>query len=62
MRELKRSIAKARMRERGLTKINRQRFSKTAGALGSFFSRNWREFAAMEPLKPKRRRRSTYGV
>ena len=52
MRQLKRSIAKANMRDAGLRRINRGRYTTDAKgritSVGSIFSRYWREFVSPE--------------
>ena len=50
MRQLKRSIAKANMRDAGLRRINKPRYTTDAKGritpVGSLFSQRWREFVA----------------
>ena len=43
MRKLARSVARAKMKKQGLTKINKKR-----GDGPSFFSDNWRRYAGMK--------------
>lgn len=60
MRELKRSIARSKMRDQGIARINKKTIEivdengKPTGEMASFFSAHWREF-----IGEKSRRRTT---
>lgn len=45
MRTLRRSIAHAKMRAKGLTKVNKPRKGLKGEPLPSYFATHWREYA-----------------
>lgn len=63
MRKLKRSMAKANMRELGMKRLNKKRWTMTpagdrmiAARMPSIFAENWRKYVYGTPLKRNRRR------
>ena len=58
MRELKRSMAKANMRELGFGKLFKKRRFIPGGPVESSFSRNWRKYVVVPPEAMKRAKKA----
>lgn len=58
MRKYMRAIARARMQEQGIERLNKSVIIKEGKKLPgrSFFARNWRKFVSSQPAKRKRLR------